>query len=282
MARQTEELPIAQNSGSREILDDIYLIQECNPKPALQELYTETRPDWYVQGQEVHMKQNAYLITGAEKTLLWDTTSPANKDGVLEEVERVLDGRDLDYLVPSHPEAPHAGNSFALLDSHPEAEFIVPDYETSHDLYMMEDATKVTPGDELDLGGYTFEIVEPVFVDHKVHMWAREQTTNTLFTVDWLGMVHMDTECLKCVDELEQPVTVHRMAEFHSRALFWLEYANVAAIDAAIDRTLSEYDPDVIAPGHGCPVREEPERYMNLMKDVVRHISDAGKTTEAW
>jgi flavorubredoxin len=228
------------------------------------------------------MQQNAYLLQGEDKTLLWDTTSPANADSILKEVNNVLDGRNLDYVMPSHPEAPHAGNSFRILENHPEAEFVVPDYKTAHDLYMMEDATKVQPGRQFDLGGLVLKIVDPVFVDHKVHMWAKELTTETLFTVDLLGMVHMDSECLACVDEFENPVTTHRLAEFHSRALFWFEYVDDRLTDAALEDIITDLSPTNLAPGHGSPIRGEAETYLRKMKQVIQQISETGKETEAW
>jgi flavorubredoxin len=283
MAADIDTAPVSINSGSREVLDGIYLIQECNPKPALQAEYADGEtPEWYVEGREVHMQQNAYLVVGDDETLLWDTTSPANAAGVVSEVDSLLDGRDLDYLMPSHPEAPHAGNSFKILDAHPEADFVVPEYETAHELYMMGDATRVSPGDRVDLGGRAIEIVDPVFVDHKVHMWAQELTTNTLFTVDLLGMVHMDTECLHCADELDAPITPHRLAEFHSRALFWFEYVDASVTDAAIEGIIKDLAPTNLAPAHGSPIRGDADTYLRRMKEVIRRISDAGKTTEAW
>lgn len=282
MSQELDDLPVAKNGGSREFVDGVYIVQECNPKGPLQEQYTGDPPDWYVPGHEVHMQQNAFVVVGSEKTLLWDTCSPANREGLLSELDDILGDRNLDYVMPSHPEAPHAGNAFTVLERYPDAEFVVPDYETAHELYLMDEATKASPGDQFDLGGHVIEVVDPVFVDHKVHMWARELSTNTLFTVDWLGMVHMDSECLLCADELEQPITTHRRAEFHSRALFWIEYADPGKMATAIDHIVDNLAPDVLAPAHGCPVRENAAEYLLGMNDVVEAISQAGKTTEAW
>ena len=282
MSLEIDNFPVARNAGSREFVDGVYIVQECNPKNSLKDQYSRDTPRWYISGNEVHMQQNAYVVVGSEKTLLWDTCSPANREGLLSELDDILGNRNLDYVMPSHPEAPHAGNSFAVLDRYPEAKFIVPDYETAHELYLMDEATKVSPGDQFDLGGHVIEIVDPVFVDHKVHMWAQDLYTNTLFTVDWLGMVHMDSECLLCADEFKKPISTHRRAEFHSRALFWIEYANPTKMGTAIDQMVHDLAPDVLAPAHGCPVRENAAEYLLEMKDMVKTISQAGKTTKAW
>lgn len=42
--------------------------------------------------------------------------------------------------MPSHPGAPHAGNAFGVLKRYPDAEFVVPDYDTAHELHMMDEA----------------------------------------------------------------------------------------------------------------------------------------------
>ncbi len=259
---------------ARKIAESIYLIHECNGRPNLEERYETEEPDWYVGGESVNTCQNAYLLLG-EETLLFDTLSPANTEHVLSELEAVLDGRELDYLVVSHPEAPHAGNALAILDEHPEARLIAPDYGTEHDLYHLGSADVMGVGDGIDLGDLHVEFVEPEFVDHRIHLWMYEHTTETLFTVDWLGTVHMGSECRQFVDELAQPVTTHRLAAFHNKALFWFEYADLGRVEAAIERIIADHAPSMLAPAHGFVVREDTDEYMRKMNDVVATIRGA-------
>jgi len=266
---------------AREITDGIYLIQECNDRMSLTEQYQENPPDWYVDGKTVHSSQSAYLFVG-EETLLFDTLSPAAREHVLTEVDEVLDGRSLDYLVVSHPEAPHAGNAQELCEAHPEATLIAPDYGNTHDLYYLDDATQVAPGTVLEVGEFELEVIDPVFVDHKMHIWLFDRTTETLFTVDWLGLMHMEGECLTLADELDEPVARHRLELFHGRALFWFEYADLAKVDAAIEDLIETYDPAVLAPAHGFVVREDTAGYMRNMKSVVRSIAEERAVSEAW
>lgn len=265
----------------REVVNDIYLIQECNDRTALTEQYSKEAPDWYEEGKTVHSSQSAYLLLG-EETLLFDTLSPAATEQVLTEVDDVLDGRDLDYIVVSHPEAPHAGNSRELCAAHPEAELIAPDYGNTHELYYLGEATQISPGATLDIGGFELEVLDPVFVDHKMHIWLYERTTGTLFTVDFLGLMHLDGECLACTDELNEPVAPHRLELFHGRALFWFEYADLQKVDAAIEDIIETYDPAVLAPAHGFVVREETAAYLRNMKSVVRSIAADRAVSEAW
>jgi len=259
----------------------MHLIQECREREHLREQYQADPPDWYESGHEVHTSQNAYLLRGDE-TLLFDTLSPVASEQIVTELREVLDDDNLDYIVISHPEAPHAGNTFGILEEFPDAELIAPAYGNQHELYHLEDATKVALGDCIDLGEFEVEFVEPMFVDHKLHTWMRELKTDTLFTVDWLGMIHKSGECLDYVDEMSDPVTVDRLTGFHGRALFWLAYVDPHKTDDAIEGIIEEWDPNVLAPAHGQPVRQNTAAYMRRMKDVTRKIAGEGRLNGAW
>lgn len=260
----------------RKLSPDIYWFHEPRAKQSLTEMYDVERPDWYDPGETIYIMQNAYLIDGDE-TLLFDTLSPAGRELVLTHLENVLDGRDLDYLVVSHPEAPHAGNAFSILDQHPEAEFIAPGNGDLQKLYHLDEATLVDPGERIDLGGFEVEFLDPTFPDHGLHMWMREMTTDTLFCVDWLGYFCMKHERLKFLDEVDSPLTHHRLREFHGRVLFWLQYADPELVNAAIEEIIDDYAPKRIYQAHGLPIRENPIRYMRKMKAVNQHIHDGGR-----
>lgn len=261
----------------REISPGAYWIQECGPSRAeFVERLTADPGDWYEPGRPVHIPQNAYLFVG-ERTLLFDTLSPAAGDAVLDAVEEVLGERRLDYLVVSHPDVPHAGNALRILRAHPGATLVAPRRGDTHELYHLEDAVKVGPGDELDLGGPLLRFHEATFLDAAIHTWMTEDRAGILFPVDWLGFPHMGGECLRFVDELVAPVTVDRLEEFHGRVMFWLQYVDVEKTQAEVDRLIRAFDPEMIAPAHGLVIREEPARYMAMMKPVVERVASRGR-----
>lgn len=251
----------------RQLRDGIYWIQECGPDRA---------PEHDVA---VHVPQHAYLLCG-EESLLFDTLSPGSTDHVLARVEEILDGDDLDYVVPSHPDVPHAGNTRALLSAYPDAELLAPRYGDGHELYHLAEATHVGEGDSIDLGGLEVAFHEAPFPDAAIHMWMTERRTGTLFTVDWLGFAHFEGECDRFVEEFDEDVTVDRLVALHEYVLFWLEYVDPDRTTAAIDELIERYDPDVVAPAHGNPIRENPTTYMERMKAVVERISAAGQSSE--
>lgn len=266
----------------REIANGIHWIEEAYLAPALKREYTESPPSWYDLGADIQVCDNAYLIEG-EQTLLFDTLSPDSTEQILSELDSLLDGRDLDYLVPSHPENPHAGNTFPILEAYPEAELLAPEYDTGkHELYYFDDATHVSDGDMLDLGGRVVEFVEPGFLDHRIHTWLFDHATATLFTVDWLGDVHMSKNHLDFVDEVPEDDPIDRQVEFHSRALFWFQYIQREKARAVIEDLVETYDPYVLAPSHGLVVRETAAEYMRMNNEVIDRIIKQGRTMSAY
>lgn len=255
----------------------IHWIQECGPN---REQFIESRntwpEDWYAPGHEVHIPQNAYLLDG-EETLLLDTLSPAAADTVVAEVEALLSGRPLDYLVLSHPDVPHAGNTARLMEAHPELELVAPAACDTHELYHLDEARKVGPGDGIDLGGLEVRFHEATFMDAPLHLWMTEETTGTFFPVDWLGFPHLSGECLRFEDEIDAEVGLSRLVEFHGRVMFWHQYAQAEKVAREIDRLARKFDPRAVAPAHGLVVRREPVRLMELMKQAAAHIAETGR-----
>lgn len=262
----------------RTIAPGIHLIQECGRhRGGIADAVLARGVDWYREGTELHVPQNAYLLAGEKETLLFDTLSPAASETVLGGLEDALDGRSLDYLLISHPDVPHAGNTARILRRYPACQLLAPRAGETHALYHLGEAKKVGPDDELDLGGLQLRFPEATFLDAAVHTWMTEETSRTLFTVDWLGFPHLGDECLKCVDELDVEIGVSRLEEFHSRVMFWFQYVDPQKVQAATDALAVEFEGYGIAPAHGLPIREGSARYFALMNEVVQRVADAGR-----
>jgi flavorubredoxin len=257
---------------SREIQPGFHWLYECGPDRSEMVEIDGEPPEWVTSEEEVYIPQCAYLLCGDEETLLFDTLSPASTGHLLAELDELLDGRDLDYLVVSHPDVPHAGNTFGVLDAYPEATLVAPEYGDDHELYHLDDATKVGAGDEIDLGGYVVEFHEATFLDAPVSLWMTERTTDALFPVDWFGFPHAESERLQFVDELDHPLGEDRLVQFHGRVLFWHQYVDVPKVQREIDRLIATFDPELIAPAHGLVVREDATELMKRMKGVVEEI----------
>lgn len=265
------------DSGNFEFVPDHHLIKECIAVPPLEEPHSDELLEWYEPGELLHVTQTAYLIKG-EETLLFDTLSKQGKDIIIDNLHELLDGRDLDYLVISHPEANHAGNTGAIIGEFPEATIVAPARGTNHDLYGLGsgDDHFVSPGDTIDLGGYVVEFLEPIFYDHGTSIWMKERTTDTLFTVDFLGFSHLDGDCLKYSDEMQNPVTPNQMNRMAGLAFLWLRFADPDTVEEAINYVRETYDPAIVAPAHGQIVRTDIDDYFEKEKAAFRDITEQG------
>lgn len=261
----------------REVEPGFFWIQECGPdRQDIAGSLLARGQGWYEEGRALHIPQNAYLFRG-ERSLLFDTLSPAADRQVLHDLESTLAGADLDYLVVSHPDVPHAGNTHRILRRYPNCTLVAPAVGDIHELYHLENSLKVGPGDEIDLGGPVLRFHEATFLDAAMSVWMTEETTGALLPVDWLGFPHMAGECLRCVDELDAEIGLERLTEFHSRVMFWFQYVDVPKVQAEIERLAEEFAPRLLAPSHGLVVRGDTRRYFDMMKEVVRRVSEKGR-----
>lgn len=264
------------NPGYREVRDDIYCMKECIVSSALEGTEEDELPAWYDSGESLHSSQSSYVIT-ADSTLMFDTWSPASKDVVLETLAEILDGRSLDYLVVSHMESNHAGNMEIILDEYPEATLVAPEQGAKHEreLYRLDswDTQYVDHGDRIDLGGRAVRFIEPAFLDQARTTYMFEETTETLFTVDWFGFQHMGSECLKCLDEMKYDLAPDQLDRFNGYALVWMRFADPDKIDQIIDYAKNDLAPETIAPAHGQVIRESVPERLEMMRGVLKNIS---------
>lgn len=259
---------------AREVLPGLYWLYEGGHDRSGMVTGDGDPPSWYRADESVHICQCAYLFVGEEQTLLFDTLSPASGVHLLDEIEAILGDRPLDYLVLSHPDVPHAGNTMTLLREHPETTLVAPRYGNDHELYHLDDATLVGEGDSLDLGGFVIDFHEATFLDAPVHIWLTERTHEMLLPVDWMGFPHKSSEALRCVDEIPDDLTQDRLVQFHGRVLFWHLYVDPEKVKREIDYLIYRYDPKMILPAHGLVIRENATAYMELMKAVVDEIAE--------
>lgn len=280
----------------REITDGFDLLQECLPLGTLGGLEQFDMSKWLDEDEEAHGCQNAYLLDG-DRSLMFDTLTQPNAGAVVDLLDERLDGEGLDYLVISHPEANHAGNTFTILEAFPDATLLVPGeaaghgdgHGAEHELYHVaadtpsdvsqldNDIQYVGPGDTVDLGEFTVEFRRPVVADHSFTTWMTEHTTDTLFTVDWMGFLHQPSNCLAHAGELDRPVTVEQVFRFHALAFPWLRFSDVGEIESAVAEVRDGIDPSIIAPAHGMVMVENPGEYLDLFVEAAGRLAAEGE-----
>lgn len=132
---------------------------------------------------------NSYLLLD-EKTALFDTVDHAVSEQFLENVEHVLGGRKLDYIVVHHMEPDHSSTLFEVLLRHPEATVVCNqkiDGMLKNYGCCVGERLLVKEGDELSTGRHTFKFVFAPMVHWPEVMMSFDLKTGALFSADAFG-----------------------------------------------------------------------------------------------
>ena len=136
------------------------------------------------------MSYDSYLLLD-EKTVLLDTVDQSVQGQFFENVEHLLNGRPLDYVVVHHMEPDHAAALGELLARHPEATVVCSGMAVN----MIRQFHRVTPtkllpvkeGDTLCAGRHTFTFVAAPMVHWPEVLVSYESTEKILFSADAFG-----------------------------------------------------------------------------------------------
>ena len=134
---------------------------------------------------------NSYVLLD-EKTVLLDTVDASVAGQFFENLEHVLDGRKLDYLIVNHMEPDHCAMIGDLVRRYPEVQ-VVGNTKTFGMIKQFfgtdfaERAVAVKEGDTLATGAHTLHFVMAPMVHWPEVMTAYEETEKILFSADAFG-----------------------------------------------------------------------------------------------
>lgn len=134
---------------------------------------------------------NSYVILD-EKVTLMDTVDQRATKEWLENLDAVLEGRTIDYLVVSHMEPDHAANAKTLIEKFPNMK-IVGNAKTFammsqfFDVDLTGRSVVVKEGDTLNLGAHTLQFIMAPMVHWPEVMVTYEQSEKVLFSADGFG-----------------------------------------------------------------------------------------------
>lgn len=134
---------------------------------------------------------NAYLLMD-EKTVLVDTVDWSACRQLLENIEHLLQGRPLDYLLINHMEPDHGASVEEILIRYPECKVISTEksfmimrqfgfHIDSHELIQVKE------GDTYSFGKHTVTFVEAPMVHWPEAMVTLDVTNGVLFSADAFG-----------------------------------------------------------------------------------------------
>jgi flavorubredoxin len=134
---------------------------------------------------------NSYLIVD-EKTCLMDTVDISISQLFVDNIEHVLNGRKLDFLVVNHMEPDHCGNIENIIKRYPDVKFIgnAKTFQFFEQFYSFDAKANymlIKDGEELNLGSRSLRFYTAPMVHWPEVMMTLDYTNHILFTSDAYG-----------------------------------------------------------------------------------------------
>lgn len=197
---------------------------------------------------------NSYVILD-EKVAVMDTVDARGQEEWLQNLTKVLEGRDVDYLVVNHVEPDHSGSIVKLVERYPQITLVgnAKTFQFIQQFYDLEmpDTLVVKEGDTLSLGEHTLSFYMAPMVHWPEVMVTYDSRDKILFSADGFGKfgaLQHETEDWACEA---------RRYYFNIVGKYGTPVQNLLKKAAALDIA-------VICPLHGPVLSENLEYYLNL------------------
>ncbi|MDE7078824.1 MAG: FprA family A-type flavoprotein [Clostridia bacterium] len=137
------------------------------------------------------MSYNSYLVLD-EKTVLLDTVDSSASLQFLENVEKALNGRKLDYLIINHMEPDHCANIGAIVDKYPSVKIVgnAKTFTMMSQFFDFEIESRkivIKEGDTINTGRHNFTFVMAPMVHWPEAMVTYDTTDKILYSADAFG-----------------------------------------------------------------------------------------------
>lgn len=213
---------------------------------------------------------NAYLINDEKKAVI-DLSKALKSDEFFDQIDKVTDISQLDYVVINHMEPDHSGVLRTLRRMAPQVTILCTEKaRTMVEAFqgITEGVQVVQDGEVLPLGQRTLRFVHTPFVHWPETMMTYEASEHILFSCDAFGSYGALRGGI-FDDEYPDP-------DFYEREALRY-YVNIIAIFSkpvlrAIDK-LAGVPVSIIAPSHGLVWRKNPERIVELYKQWAEHAA---------
>ena len=227
--------------------------------------YIDWELEWF-HGEDYSIKngssQNAYLIE-EEKTVLIDTVWLPHRFEFVENLEKEIDLRKIDFIVANHGECDHSGSLPALMEKIPDT----PIYCTANAVRSIEgqygkrgwNFHVVKTGDCVDVGNGK----QLVFMEMRMLHWPDSMATyltgdNILFSNDAFGQHYAVEELFN--DKSDQCLLYKEAMKYFANILNPFAPILIKKLEEIGNPKLPI---EMIAPSHGAIWREDPLQIVN-------------------
>ncbi len=220
---------------------------------------------------EEGVSYNSYLINDKKKAII-DLTKSIKGDEFFDNINKIVDVSEIDYIVVNHMEPDHSGVIRTFRKISPETTILGSERTKKmlEEFYGIKDKVEVVKdGDELSLGEKTLKFFSTPMVHWPETIMTYEISNKILFSCDAFGSYGalggsvFDDEC-KNLDFYKQEAVryyVNIVAKFSKMVL------------KAINK-LKDVPVEIIAPSHGRVWRKNPGTIVELYKKLARLASE--------
>lgn len=207
------------------------------------------------------MAYNSYFIDD-EKTVVLDTVDDSVVRVFDDNLNHLLNGRGLDYIIVNHVEPDHSSSLCELVRRHPETKIVatskIKNMLKNYVSWNLDDNfLQVEEGEELSTGKHVFTFVNTPMVHWPEVMMTYEKTTGTLFSADAFGIfgAHDGNIFADCYDFDRDWLPAAR--RYYTTIVGKFGKFTMGALKKA-----SGLDIKMICPLHGYIIRKDFEKYL--------------------
>lgn len=216
---------------------------------------------------------NAYIVKGANKTVLFETSKLKFFDEHLAKIREVIEPEKIDYIVTNHTEPDHTGSIQKLLKYATNAEVIG---SATAITFLKEIINEpfphriVTEKDIIDIGGMTlnFMSVPMLHWPDSIYTWIPE--VGALFTCDSFGCHYADDKVFN--DQMTGDFTPAYKYYFDN---IMGPYKNPHMINAL--NKIKDLDIKFIGNGHGPVLRTDIQKYIDMYRNWCEPVKKETK-----
>lgn len=221
---------------------------------------------------------NAYLLVSDYGSILFDSWKNSYAEDFIDAIRRIIDPRDVRYMVVHHVEQDHSGSiqrffevngGIAEILCHPLAVKIIRSLYTAPFRFRM-----VKDGEELYLGGKRLKFIYTPWLHWPETMVSYIVDDGVLVSCDAFGGFSIP---LAIFDDREDTTDYLRYVRKYIVNIIgrYTDYI-IKALDKMRGLGIS---PKIIAPAHGLIFRRNPETIISYYERVARGLPEQGKIT---
>lgn len=208
---------------------------------------------------------NSYIACGSEKTAIIETVKEEFFEEYLQRITSLnVDIEKIDYLIVNHTEPDHAGSVAKLLKLSKNAKVVGSSAAIKFLKAIVNDEFEyiiVKEGDTLNLGNKTLSFISAPQLHWPDTMYTYIPEDSLLFTCDSFGTHY-------CTDKIFNDL-IENKKDYYEALKYYFDCIMSPFkpyVIKAVDK-IKDLNIDMICPGHGPILRENPRAIVNLYKE---------------